>query len=126
MALFEEGDISLSETELSVAGERFPLAQVTAASTVRVPAPANGPILMLVAGGVCLLGGTGGAGVYGIAAGLALLVAGGVWFTRKKPVYRLQLRTEAGDVVAFECPEEERTRRLEAAVRGALGAPQAS
>ena len=125
MAIFEEGDVSLSETELSVAGERFPLADVTQAHTVRVAAPANGPILMLVAGGVCVLGGTGGAGVFGYLLGGALLVAGAVWFTQKKPVYRLQLQTEAGELVAFECPEEARTRRLEAAVRGALAGASA-
>lgn len=125
-ALLEEGEVRLTETDLTVGGERYPLAQVSSATTIREPAPANGPILMLVAGGVCLLGGTGGAGIFGLVSGAILVVVGIAWFTRKKPTFKLRLELPEGEVFAFESPEEPRTRRLADAVRAALEARPAS
>ena len=122
-ALFEEGDVTLTETDLSVGGERYALEQVSSATMVREPAPANGPILMLVAGAVCLLGGTGGAGLFGLVSGVVLIVAGIVWFTLKKPLFKLRLEVPEGEIYAFECPEEERTQRLTDAVQAALSEP---
>lgn len=118
--------MALSGAELTVGGESYPLADVSAVTTVREAAPANGPILMLVAGGACLLSASGTAGLWGVAAGVVLIAVAIVWWTRKKPIYKLRFETPAGELFPYESADPERARRLAEAVEDArrtAGAP---
>jgi hypothetical protein len=120
--LFQEGEVRVSETQLRVGGECYALGAVRSVHSVREPPAANGPVLMAVAGGICLLSAFGEAGLTGAAIGLGLLAGAGIWWMRKQPSFQVHLETEDGAFVPFESRDQELTSRVVSALLEALAA----
>jgi hypothetical protein len=122
-AEFPECGVSIGPGTFNASGLQYELAGVTGADVVRVPKAATGPILMLSIGGICLLSSAGEAGPVGAVLGVGLIASGGLWWSRKKPVFQLCLRGPQGAPAVFESPDADLVERLAAAVRERLGAP---
>jgi hypothetical protein len=120
--LLQEGEVTVSETQLRVGSERYALGSIRSVHSVREPPAANGPVLMAVAGGICLLSAFGEAGLTGAAIGAGLLAAAGVWWMRKQPSFQVHLESDEGDFVPFESRNAELTQRVVSALAEALAA----
>jgi hypothetical protein len=121
----EAAGVVLTETDLKVAGLRYSLADLAAVDVVREAAPANGPILMTLAGALCLLSIAGAAGLAGGLLGVSLLLGAGIWWTRKRPSFQLRLQLGDDERVPFESQDEEVVRRLAADLETRLRARSA-
>ncbi len=117
---FHADDLVLTDRELRLPGTSYPLAQIDGASTVREPAAASGPVMMIVAGLVCLLAAVGEVGFLGVALSVVLIGAAVVWWTRKRPTFQLRVRTPSEETVVFESRDEERVRQAADALAAAL------
>ena len=118
--LLQEGEVVVSETQLRVAGECYALGGIRSVQTLREPPAANGPVLMAVAGGICLLSAFGEAGLGGAAIGVGLLATAGIWWTRKQPSFQVHLEAEDGDFVPFESHDPEFASRVASALSEAI------
>lgn len=118
----QDDEVSVTGTRLEAAGDAHDLAGVSAATLARQPAAATGPILMIVAGLLCLLSVTGEAGWTGGAVGAGLLVGAGVWWRLKQPTFQVRLESLEGELTAYESRDEERAGRVLSAVQQALEA----
>jgi LPXTG-motif cell wall-anchored protein len=118
-ALLREGGVEVTADELRADGAVHALADTTAVEVVREPAPVTGPVLMLATGAMALLAATGEAGLAAAAIGVLLLAGGALWWTRKRPSFKLQLRSADDEITALEDRDEARVRRVARAVEEA-------
>jgi hypothetical protein len=118
-ALLDELDVTVTASELTVGDARYDLAIVRSAKSLRVPAAATGPILMIVVGVLCLLAATGDAGTTGLITGLGLVGAAIVWWTQKKPTFVVQLETAEGEISPVESRDSDFVTRIVDAIQRA-------
>jgi hypothetical protein len=93
-------------TRLTVSGSTYELDEILSVDSFREPAAASGPTLMTVVGVLCLSSGAGQAGLNGVLLGVALLLGAAVWWTQKKPTFKLRLQTTAGEATDLQSPDE--------------------
>jgi hypothetical protein len=118
-ALLDELDVTVTASELTVGDARYDLTSVRSAKSLRVPAAATGPILMIVVGVLCLLAATGDAGTTGLMTGIGLVGAALVWWTQKKPTFVVQLETAEGEISPVESRDSDFVTRIVDAIQRA-------
>ncbi len=114
--LHQAPDIRLEGDVLVFPDLRIEHARITHVHVDQIASAATGPIVMSAVGLVCLLSMGGEGGGFRAAAGAILLGAAGVWWSQKKPTFRLVLRTEDEEFSAFE----DRSEQLVEAIRTAV------
>ncbi len=102
-------------------GRELDISGLERVEVVRVAPPANGPILMIVAGLVMLAAAMGELGWIGVPAGLATIAAAVGWWAWKKPTFQLQLTASEGKSVPFESASREEVEGLAAAIEARRG-----
>lgn len=97
-------------------GPDFDWAALEKTEIVRVPPPANGPILMIVVGLVVLAASAGDLGLAGVPVGLVIIAVAIGWWVWKKPSWQLRLTTGSRESVPFESVSREEVEGLASAI----------
>lgn len=99
---------------------RVERSRVRSAHVDQVASAATGPIVMCAVGLICLLSMGGEGGAFRAGAGGILLGAAGIWWSQKKPTFRLTLRLEDEEISVFEHGDEATVQAIRSAVDGLI------
>lgn len=119
-------EVQIEADELVISGWRYKLDEIKSTKVQRVSTAATGPILMTAIGAICLVSFQGEGGIMRAAFGAALLVAAGIWWTQKKPFYKVSLFLPDGEATAFESPSESIATQIQETIDEARASKQAS
>lgn len=118
--LDEIEEVRIENRGLVFEGLRIDLDRITHVHVDQIAAAATGPIVMSVVGLVCLLSIGGEGGEMRAAIGGAMLGAAGIWWSQKKPTFRLVVRTTDEEFAVFEDSSDRKVEALRAAIAAAL------
>lgn len=122
----EAPDVQVDQDVLIVAGWRYPLGDIESTEVKRVATAATGPILMTSIGVICLVSYQGENGLLRALLGAALLAAAAIWWTQKKPFYKVSLLLPSGEATAFESRDESAASRIRTAIEEARSSQSSS
>ena len=115
----DEPEVILQEGHLVLSGWRFKLEDIQSSAVKREATAATGPILMTTIGAICLVSAASNGNMLHAALGIGLLVSAAIWWTQKKPFYRVCLGMTNGEETAFESPDEQVAEKVSGAINEA-------
>ncbi len=117
--LLDEPEIRLQEGHLVLSGWRFKLDEIQSSVVKREATAATGPILMTTIGAICLVSVASSGKMLHAALGIGLLVSAAIWWTQKKPFYRVCMSMTSGEATAFESPDEQVAEKVSGVINEA-------